>query len=130
MNFDQKSDTSDSIFDDKSDFYDENESDLEIDEEELSVGNGNEEEDASETEDEEEFKWNWSGNYSPDTNFSSKEVKGHTTVTLINGITPIDIFNKFFTQDVFNLIVKQTNIYGKQKFLAQEPANNNPSRNV
>ncbi|CAF1507405.1 unnamed protein product, partial [Rotaria sordida] len=47
MNFDQKSDTSDSIFDDKSDFYDENESDLEIDEEELSVGNGNEEEDAS-----------------------------------------------------------------------------------
>jgi hypothetical protein len=124
MDSDQKSNTSDSNIDDESDFYDGNESDLEIDEEELAVGNGNEEEDASETEDEEEFKWNWDGNYSPDTIFTSKEVKGHTTITLTNSIRPIDVFNKFFTQDVFDLIVQQTNIYGKQKFLEQESASN------
>ncbi|CAF3595276.1 unnamed protein product [Rotaria sp. Silwood1] len=123
MDSDQKSNTSDSNFDDESDYYDRNESDLEIDEE-LTNGNGSEEEDTIETEDEKEFKWNWDGNYSPDTSFTSKEVKGHTTITLTNDIRPIYIFNKFFTQDVFDLIVKQTNIYGKQKSLEREPASN------
>lgn len=124
MDSDQESNTSDSTFDDKSDFYDENESDLEMDEEENACENDNDGEDAIENEGEEEVEWNWNQTFIPDTNFPSKEVKGHTTITITNNINPIDIFDKFFTQDVIDLMVKQTNIYGKEKYLAQQPPNN------
>ena len=32
-----------------------------------------------------------------------------------NDVTPILVFRNFFTEEIFNLIVDQTNIYGKQK---------------
>ena len=32
-----------------------------------------------------------------------------------NNVTPISVFRNFFTEEIFNLIVDQTNIYGQQK---------------
>ncbi|CAF1437398.1 unnamed protein product [Adineta ricciae] len=104
MYFDEESIADDSPVDDDSDCYDENE---------------NEGEDTIENE-QTELEWNWSQNFVQDTFFSAKEVKGHTTITSSNNIKPIETFNKFFTQDVIELIVKQTNIHGERKSLAQE----------
>ncbi|CAF1269572.1 unnamed protein product [Adineta steineri] len=124
MDCDQESTTSDSSVDDKYDFYNENESDLEIDDEETTMETENEEEAAEIEEKEEDFELNWSQNFIQDTIFPSDDIKGHTSITSTNNIKPIDIYNKFFTKDIIQLIVKQTNIYGKQKSLAQQRPNN------
>ncbi|CAF4532204.1 unnamed protein product [Rotaria socialis] len=39
---------------------------------------------------------------------------GFTSISS-NDVTPILVFRKFFTEEIFNLIVDQTKIYGKQK---------------
>ncbi len=56
--------------------------------------------------------------------FPSNEVKGHTTINFTNVIKPIDLVHKFFTQDVIDLMLKQTNIYGEQKYLVEEQPSN------
>lgn len=121
MDCDQEGMTSDSSFDD-------NESDLEIDESDTIIESGNEEEDEEEEDDdEEELEWNWSQDFVPDEAFSFNEVEGHTTITSGNNIQPIEIFNKFFTNDVIALIVNQTNTYGEQRCSSLEhPSNWNP----
>jgi len=40
---------------------------------------------------------------------------GHTSISP-NDTTPIAVFRSFFTEEIFNLIVEKTNIYGKRKF--------------
>ena len=40
--------------------------------------------------------------------------KGGFTSISPKNVTPILVFRNFFTEEVFNLIVNQTNIYGKQ----------------
>ena len=39
---------------------------------------------------------------------------GFTSISS-NEVTPVSVFRNFFTEEIFNLIVDQTNIYGKQK---------------
>ncbi|UJR12827.1 hypothetical protein I4U23_005296 [Adineta vaga] len=124
MDTDQESNASDLPFADESGFYEENESDLEIDEEDVIEDENEEEDDDTENKMEEELEWIWSEKFIQDTIFSVNEVKGHTTINFTNNIKPIDIFHKFFTQDVYNLMIKQTNIYGKKKWLAQEQPSN------
>ncbi|CAF4580710.1 unnamed protein product [Didymodactylos carnosus] len=81
MDFDQESETSVSSFDDGSDISDDTESDVEMNEESSVVEN-----------EDEELEWNWSEDFIPSTNFSSAEIKGHTTIPLTERIDPIDIF--------------------------------------
>jgi hypothetical protein len=47
----------------------------------------------------------------------SENHMGHGGFTLIssNDVTPISVFRNFFTEEIFNLIANQTNIYEKQK---------------
>jgi hypothetical protein len=114
MDSDQESNTSASSFDDDNNSYDDTESDVEIDD-------GS---DAVEDEEKREREWNWSENFIQNTTFPSKEVKGHTTITFTTNMKLIDIFNKFFTEDIIDMIVTQTNIYGEQKSLMQGSASN------
>ncbi|CAF0828922.1 unnamed protein product [Didymodactylos carnosus] len=113
MDFDQESETSVSSFDDGSDISDDTESDVEMNEESSVVEN-----------EDEELEWNWSEDFIPSTNFSSAEIKGHTAIPLTESIDPIDIFNKFFTTDIIDMIVTQTNVYGEKKSLAKGSPNN------
>lgn len=46
---------------------------------------------------------------------------GFTSISL-NNTTPITVFRSFFTEEIFNLIAEQTNIYGKRK-LARKSQN-------
>jgi hypothetical protein len=45
----------------------------------------------------------------------SRMGQGGFTSISSNDVTPILVFRIFFTEEIFNLIVDQTNIYGKQK---------------
>ena len=53
-----------------------------------------------------------------DTDSMSESHTSDNGFTLIspNNTTPIAVFRSFFTEEVFNLIVEQTNIYRRQKF--------------
>ena len=53
-----------------------------------------------------------------DTDSMSESHTGDNGFTSISpdNTTPIAVFRSFFTEEVFNLIVEQTNIYGRQKF--------------
>lgn len=51
-------------------------------------------------------------------------MKGCTTINFTNSTNPIDVFNQFFSQDIIDLIVKQTNIYGEQMISGKDSANN------
>ena len=112
MDLNQESETSVSSSDDDSDFGDDTEDDLATEEES----------DVVEYEDE-EFEWHWGGNFVRSTNFSSHVTEGRTTIPVTEKSDPIDIFDKFFTKDIINLIVMQTNVYGKKKSLARGSSN-------
>ena len=116
MDSDQESNTSDSSSDGKSDSYDESGSDCGEDEDEDEDTNDDEDPD----EDEEALEQNWSQKFIQDTNSPWQEVKGHTNIVFTKTIKPIDVFEKFFTKGVVDLMVKYTNIYGKQRSLAQK----------
>jgi hypothetical protein len=54
---------------------------------------------------------------------------GFTSISS-NDVTPILVFRKFFTEEIFNLIVDQTNIYGKQKKRRNSRNNTDPWEDV
>lgn len=112
MDLNQESETSVSASDGDSDFGDDTEDDFETGEESDVVRNRDE-----------EFKWYWGGNFIGSTNFSSHMTKGRTTILVTGNSDPINIFDKFFTENIINLIIMQTNVYGEKKSLARGLSN-------
>ncbi|CAF4557717.1 unnamed protein product [Rotaria socialis] len=96
MDSDQESDESGLFFDEEDDSDNENQSEIELDEAEEENN----------------------------TAISLNEVRGHATINFTKSINPIDVFNQFFTKDIIDLIVAQTNIYGEQMILANNSISN------
>ena len=94
-----------------------NESDIQLDEEGDDAADEAEAEDAIENDNDGNIVWNWNQDRIRNTTTYLDEARGHTTITFNKTVNPIDVFNEFFTKDIIDMIVTQTNIYGKQKIL-------------
>ena len=110
---DQESITSGLSSDVQDDSDSDNESDIQLDEE----ADEAEEEGAIDNHNDGNIVWNWNQDRIQHTTTYPDEVRGHTTITFNKTVNPIDVFNEFFTKEIIDMIVTQTNIYGKQMIL-------------
>ena len=71
-----------------------------------------------------QFDWQWEDNFTQKfleiDSFSEKDEQSIE----VTEPTPIDVFRNFFCDKVMNLIVEQTNLYGKQKFQRRRDGEN------
>ena len=65
-----------------------------------------------------------------DSVYRSHPGQGGFTSISSKDVTPISVFRKFFTEEIFNLIVDQTNVYRKQKKRRNSRNNINPWEDV